>query len=669
MKTIAAVAIVAVPAGAASPIAKIITMIGDLETKIIGEGEAVQKTYAEFAEWCETESRNVQYEIKTGKAQVADLSASIAKEAANIVAQDATIEELSGSIATDEADLKASTTIRDKEQAVFSAEEKDLVETIDTLERAVGIIEKEMKGGASMMQLKKAGSVVQALETMVKAETLSTAEGARLTALVQDKQESDDDDAGAPAAAAFSNQSGGVVDVLNDLLEKAQTQLDTARTKEETDVQNFEMLSQSLKDEVKFANKEMDEAKKSKSESQEAKATAEGDLTVTQKDLDEDLETLGGLHHDCMTKANDFEAETKSRAEELKALATAKKIIKEEVSGAAASFLQDGLSISTEADLVNFEAVRFVRDLAKKQHSTALSQLASRMVSTIRFASGNKADIFGKIKGLITDMVEKLEAEAEKDATQKAWCDKELAETNHKKDTKTAEIAKLSAKIDSDSSKSKQLKSQVAELQAQLGELTRSQAEMDKVRAEEKALYEANSAEMEQGLSGIKLALKVLNEYYAKGDAAHSGGGSSTGIIGLLEVCESDFSKELAEMNESEQTSQSTYDKETKENEIAKTLKDQDVKYKTKNAASLDKNVAELTSDRAGTEEELSAATQYLKQLEAQCIAKAETYGERKARREAEIAGLKQAQEVLENEMAFIQKGTRTLRGAHKHMA
>jgi len=522
-----------------------------------------------------------------------------------------------------------------------------------------------------MMQLQASGSVVQALEVMVKAQTLSTAEGAKLTALVQDKQESDDDDAGAPQAAAYESQSGGVVDVLNDLLEKAQTQLDTARTKEEADVQNFEMLQQSLKDEIKFANKEMAEAKKSKSASEEAKATAEGDLTVTQKDLDEDLKTLGGLHHDCLTKANGFEAETKSRAEELKALATAKKIIKETVSGAAASFLQiqDALAINTQADLVNFEAVRFVRDLAKKQHSTVLSQLASRMVSTIRFATGDKADIFAKIKGLITDMIGKLESEAEKDATQKAWCDKELAETNHKKDTKTAEIAKLTAKIDLDSSKSKQLKSQVAELQAQLGELTRSQAEMDKVRAEEKALFEANSAEMEQGLAGIKLALKVLNEYYAKADKAHSGGGDSSGIIGLLEVCESDFSKELAEMNESEETSQSTYDAETKENEIAKVMKDQDVKYKTKDAAGLDKNVAELTSDRAGTEEELSAATQYLAQLNNQCIAKAETYGERKARREAEIAGLKQAQEVLENELAFIQKGTRTLRGAHKHMA
>merc|ERR1719265_124386 len=300
----------------------------------------------------------------------------------------------------------------------------------------------------------------------------------------------------------------------------------------------------------------MASAKTSKSESEEGKATAEGDLSVTKKDLAEDIDTLGGLHHDCMTKANDFEAETKSRAEELKALATAKKIIKENVAGAAASFLQDGITISSQEDLVNFEAVRFVRDLAKKQHSTALSQLASRMVSVVRFATGDKADIFGKVKGLITDMISKLESEAEQDATQKAWCDKELAETNHKKDTKTAEVAKLTAKIDSDSSKSKQLKSQVAELQAQLGELTRSQAEMDRVRGEEKALYEANKAEMEQGLSGIKMALKVLNEYYAKADKAHSGGGDSSGIIGLLEVCESDFSKELAEMTEAEETSQ-----------------------------------------------------------------------------------------------------------------
>ena len=647
-------------ANEASPIAKVIQMVSDLETKIIGEGEESQKVYEEFSEWCETTSKNVKFEIKTGKNEVASLKATIEKDTANIQTQDSTIEELAASIATDEADLKAATEIRDKEEADFSAQEKDLVETIDIVERAVGIIEKEMNGGAAMVQLKKATNVVDALKAMVDAQSLSSADSKKLTALVQSS--SDDDSEGAPDPAAYENQSGGVVGVLNDLLEKAQGELDAARQKEQADLQNFQMLHQSLTDEVKFANKEMDEAKKSKSESEESKATATGDLDVTTKDLNNDVAELDELHHNCMTKANDFEAETKSRGEELKALATAKKIIIEATSLAQTSFLQRS-KISTRADLVNYEAVRYVHDLARKQHSSVLAQLASRLSSTVKFSTGSQADVFAKIKGLITDMVEKLEAEAEADATEKAYCDKELGETNMKKDDKTSEIEKLTAKIDSMASESKQLKGEIATLQKELGDLTASQAEMDKLRAEEKAIFEANSAETEKGLNGVKLALKVLNEYYSKADKAHSSSdGASSGIIGLLEVCESDFSKALTEMTAAEETAQNQYDAQTKENEITKATKDQDVKYKTKDAAGLDKSVAEYSSDRSGVETELSAVKEYLTQLEGRCIAKAETYGERKARREAEIQGLKEALTVLENETAFIQRSTRSLR-------
>ena len=72
----------------------------------------------------------------------------------------------------------------------------------------------------------------------------------------------------------------------------------------------------------------------------------------------------------------------------------------------------------------------FIRDLAKHEKSIALAQIASRMTSTIRFSSGSKADIFEKVTGLIRDMVAKLEADAQVDATKKAYCDKEFAETN-----------------------------------------------------------------------------------------------------------------------------------------------------------------------------------------------------------------------------------------------
>merc|ERR1711920_192570 len=145
---------------------------------------------------------------------------------------------------------------------------------------------------------------------------------------------------------------------------------------------------------------------------------------------------------------------------------------------------------------MGYEAVRFVRNLARKQKSSLLAQLASRMSSAMN--SRNSADPFGKVKGLIADMIEKLEAEAEEDATHKAYCDKEIAESNEKKADKTAEIAKLSSKIDQMSARSAQLKEQVAALQKALAELAAAQAEMNKMRRDENAAFVKNKADMEQ---------------------------------------------------------------------------------------------------------------------------------------------------------------------------
>merc|ERR1712222_274148 len=212
----------------------------------------------------------------------------------------------------------------------------------------------------------------------------------------------------------------------------------------------------------------------------------------------------------------------------------------------------------------------------------------------------------------------------------------------------------------------KQLKEEVATLQKELAELANTQAEMDKIRADEKAVYEKNKPEMERGLKGIKLALKILNDYYAKADKAHSSSdGAGSGIIGMLEVIESDFTKGLSEMVAAEQTSASTYEKETKENAIEKTTKNQDVKYKTKEAASLDKKAAELSTDIEGVKSELDAVNEYLASLDKKCTYKVESYAERKARRAAEINGLKEALDILESETAFVQ--TSSLRGVRKH--
>merc|ERR1711972_616593 len=133
-----------------------------------------------------------------------------------------------------------------------------------------------------------------------------------------------------------------------------------------------------------------------------------------------------------------------------------------------------------------------------------------------------------------------------------------------------------------------------------------------------------------------------------------SGAGGS--IINILEVCESDFATNLAKEETQESDAQADYEKTTQENKITKATKEQDVKYKTQEATSLDKLIAELSSDKDTTNTELAAVLEYFGKIKERCIAKPETYEERKARREQEIAGLKEALSILESEAAFLQR-------------
>merc|ERR1719428_1798812 len=159
-------------------------MMSDLQQKIIGEGQAAQKVYDEFAEWCEEEAKNLQFTIKTGKANAEELTSVIEKADSDIAGYDEKIGELTSTISTDEADLKAATTIREKEHGIFVEAEAELIDTVDTLERAIGIIEREMAKhpGAAFTQLQNADNLAQALKLLVDAAGISNGDASRLTA-------------------------------------------------------------------------------------------------------------------------------------------------------------------------------------------------------------------------------------------------------------------------------------------------------------------------------------------------------------------------------------------------------------------------------------------------------------------------------------------------------
>merc|ERR1711998_353899 len=114
-------------------------------------------------------------------------------------------------------------------------------------------------------------------------------------------------------------------------------------------------------------------------------------------------------------------------------------------------------------------------------------------------------------------------------------------------------------------------------------------------------------------MGGIKLALEVLRDYYAKGAGDHGKSeGAAGGIVSLLEVCESDFTKALAEMRATEEAAIAQYEDQTKENAITNQIKEKDVEYKTKESVELDKASSDMSSDRDGVQTELDAVLEYL---------------------------------------------------------
>merc|ERR1719398_205167 len=124
---------------------------------------------------------------------------------------------------------------------------------------------------------------------------------------------------------------------------------------------------------------------------------------------------------------------------------------------------------------------------------------------------------------MIQEMIEKLVKEAGEEAEHKAFCDKEMAETEAKKADKEEEVDDLNTKIDRAAAKIAKLKETIAVLEEELG----------KIASEQKTADDTRMAEKEAWGDAMSLAQSGKSS------------GAASGIIGMLEVAESDFSKML----------------------------------------------------------------------------------------------------------------------------
>eukprot|EP00440_Ansanella_granifera_P063686 gb/GFBE01069048.1/.p1 GENE.gb/GFBE01069048.1/~~gb/GFBE01069048.1/.p1 ORF type:complete len:719 (+),score=243.99 gb/GFBE01069048.1/:1-2157(+) len=652
---------------------RVLEMLQGLQEEIVKEGTEAEKVFDETKRLCSTRSRELRYSYEDSKGDKERCEADIAQATVEIDTLTSKIEDLAMSISSDESDIQEAETIRKDEAAVFEKAERGVAGTVDALDSALAIVGHEQRKvykSEALVQMEQGGdAVAQALAAVVEASAISTADHERLTALLQSSQsagsqsEEEAEDAALdaalgvqPAVTAYSSHSGGLVEVLNEVLEKAQSQLEELRKEERKKQQDHEIMMSSIKDKIKYKQRDLDRSKQEKITATKNKAAAEGDLAIHLKSMQEDESSLQDLQNSCIKKASEFEEDTKARTDEVAALGEASKMISSKLGGGNPSFLQVARNSHSEAEEVSASlgddrtaaaaaAARSVRRLAVRMDSPVLIELAGRLDYAAKGRKFGAGDPFKKVRGLIEDMIGSLQQQAQAEAEHEAFCKTEMGITEVKSQDRQDDVERLKTVIDQSKSEVARLAEEMATLRQELSDLATTQKEMDEVRAGEKALHNKAVKENKDAIEGLKLALQSLRVYYAKmGD----GVGRGKRIVGLLEYTQSDMHMRVTMLEAEEKEAVAEYQQLTKENEISRATKQQNVDHHTKETTDLQKVISEAESDHATAKEELDALQDYMEKLKEQCIAKPEPYEERKARRAKEIQGLREALGALD---------------------
>jgi len=642
-----------------TPVQKVIQLLNGMVEKGKKEKHEEQVQFAAYKQFCDDTTVEKQRAIKEANEMIEMLQADIEKYEADAARLAKEIAKHDEDISTWEGDFKAATKVREIENADYIATHKDYTESIDALDEGIQTLK------AQAHDVKQAAASL----TQISSSNIVPAESKRIidAFLAQDPDENLA--VAAPEANAYEFQAQGIVDMLTKLggkFEDERTELE----KEETNARHaFEMLSQDLKAQIDQATQARTEKAEAKAKALQAAADAKGDLQDTTTTRDDDSKYLADLTATCEQKSAAFAERQQLRADEIAAVEKAIEILSSgAVSGASEKHLpqlvQSSALAQLRAEAQNPNQLRvaaYLKEQGSRINSRVLSALAMRV----------SEDPFKKVKKMIKDLIVKLMEEANEEAEHKGWCDTELSTNEQTRKEKTEAVETLHAEID-------ELEASIAQLTEQITELTKAVAELDaavatatNIREEEKAKNTVTIKDSQDAQTAVAQALSVLKDFYAKAaeatsfvqepevfDEPYKGMGSENGgVVGMIEVIQSDFARLESETSAAEAEAQKQYDEFMTDSSVDKAQKTKDIEHKSSKKQNQEQSLQEKKTDLDGTQKELDAALAYYEKLKPSCVDAGVSYEDRVARRKEEIESLQEALRILNGEdIAFLQK-------------
>jgi len=690
-------------ASAVTPITKVLQLLKDLGDKVDSQGRKEAIQYEKFSCFCKHQAiakraaiaKSVS-KLEVLSADLSDLSASMLELSGNVQGLNTKVTRYQGYVDF-EAEIQALTNV-DGDRAKYFAKAKDLSEAIASCEEGIAALKANklaMKDAdLNLAQLKTAAfnaklaqspenlkEVLSLVKTASRAAqaTSGVAQQATIGAVQQ-------------APAAFAVQSNDIIATIEGILRTFKEE------QREMDIEEAESRSSSQKkvlaltNEVSFAEKERKEKEAVLDDKTGKKSRTDQIKDKEEKAKSDDEKFLASLITNCGAKANEWDQRSTARAEEITALAEATTFLEKgalaqynvnkkltglvKVSAKKLSFLQIGKGAMNQAEIG--EKVLALLD-------TAAANLKSPVLSALAFKVQLKIDHFSNVRALIKDLVTKLATEAQAEATTKSFCDTQVKTAAENRDNAVAKMEENNGKIARQTAVAEEQAAAAVDLANEIAEENKERIEGEKFRLEEKADNAVAVAEARAGAQAVSVALDTLKKFYAPEappavvllQAEHAQPGvdrdgvsvadaapeafsgeykgaqaESKGILGILEVIHRDFERsvETIEEEEGKAVAAAEVQAENLEDEAETQLEEKEEFQEGKADAELEivnaqGGVNEAASLKAGSKAELE-------KLSSMCIDGEETYEERVAKREKEVAALREAVALLDQLMA-----------------
>jgi len=696
-------------------VGKAIELMESLQAKVLAEGEAEAKTYEKFACFCKDTTKEKLEAIQRGEDEKAALNADIAELSSKRDALDTTIKETQDEIDLNERSTKQAAEEREKTLKLYETNTADLTSAIDSLAGALKTL--KASKSPSLAQIKSVSKTVSTAVMLADTMGLGGGVDKKFMAFLQQEPSNGNE----VPMEDYDFHSNGIIMLLEKLEKDFRAEKVDVDKIEASSLAEFESYTQTKTDLVKELNHKLEETKKEKEQAIADIESANQRLTVVEATLLDDKEYTNTLSKMCQDKAKTWDQRTKVRAAELSTLTQAigiiKGTVKEKTSAATIRFMQQGVSVSVaEAVATNPNAMDAIEAAAEVDDASPsfLQEGSSALVSVrrlrgapvdgsrdmiVNLLKGQGAhlkstlltalamqiakDPFAKIKTLIQELIERLLQEANNEANQKGWCDKATADAKQKRDYAAEEVRTLNSKMAKLEAVRDQLAEELDILAKEIKDIKDAQKQAQEERDAESAQNKATVEEAQEGLDALNMCIDLLDKFYKtmaketvdlslaqkgpaddapdagfdNGEAYIAGQSESGGILAMLDVMKTDFTRTIEETRKAEEQAEQDHLEFMTQSGMSLAKKEEAEKAK--------KEQKDDTEEQLGTaEDNLHSQTNILQEsikelldLKPVCIDTGMSYEERVSRREDEIASLNKAMCILERYAEYGPEG------------